>query len=80
MVDIKKAYFHAPVKRLVYVQLPDEALEPHGRGKVCARLNYSLYGTRDAAQNWEDEYIRVMCKLGFQQGKSSPCVFHHPVQ
>ena len=48
-IDISKAYFHAPAQRLVYAQLPDEALEPHERGKVCGRLNYSLYGTRDAA-------------------------------
>ena len=27
-IDIRKAYFHAPAQRDVYVQLPDEALEP----------------------------------------------------
>ena len=53
-IDIKKAYFHAKAKRLVYVDLPDEALKPGEKGKVCGRLNCSLYGTRDAANNWED--------------------------
>ena len=56
LIDIKKAYFNAKVKRLLYVKLPDEALEPHERGQFCARLNYSLYGTRDAASNWEEAY------------------------
>jgi hypothetical protein len=74
-IDIKKAYFHAKAKRLVYVDLPDEALEPGEKGKVCGRLNYSLYGTRDAANNWEDTYTEVMVELGFEQGKSSPCIF-----
>ena len=54
-IDVSKAYFHAPARRLVYVKLPDEALEPHERGgHVVGRLNYSLYGTSDAAQNWEE--------------------------
>ena len=76
-IDIKKAYFHAKVKRLVYVDLPDEALSPDERGKFCGRLNYSLYGTRDAAQNWEDTYAEIMVNMGFDRGKASPCIFHH---
>ena len=52
-IDIRKAYFHAKAKRLMYVVLPEEFCEPGEFGKVCGRLNYSLYGTRDAANNWE---------------------------
>ena len=74
-IDIKKAYFHAPAQRLVYVQLPNEAFSSDQVNKFCGRLNFSLYGTRDAAQNWETEYTRVLLDLGFAQGKSSPCIF-----
>ena len=77
-IDVSKAYFHAPATRPVYVELPDEALEPHERGgHICGKLNYSLYGTRDAAQNWEAEYTRYLTKLGFKRGLSSPCIFYH---
>jgi len=79
-IDIRKAYFHAPVKRLVYVQLPEEFCEPGEYGNVCGRLNFSLYGTRDAASNWEECYSQALIELGFKQGLSSPCVFHHPVR
>ena len=41
---------HAPAEKLVYVELPDE--EGVDKQKYCGRLNYSLYGTRDAAMNW----------------------------
>ena len=44
---------------------------------MCARLKYSLYGTRDAAQNWQLHVVKVMKKIGFTQGKTNPCVFHH---
>ena len=36
-----------------------------------------MYGTRDAAYNWEVEYVRFMTSIGFVQGKTSPCVFYH---
>ena len=71
-VDISKAYPYAPVKRDVYAQLPAEDHEPG----MCGRLVYSLYGTRDAAQNWEREYTQCLEEIGFRRGKSSPCTFY----
>ena len=37
-----------------------------------------MYGTRAAADGWQQEYARtLMEELGFQQGSASPCVFVH---
>ena len=36
-----------------------------------------MYGTRDAAQNWEAEYSDFMTDVGFTRGKYSPCAFYH---
>ena len=36
-----------------------------------------MYGTRDAAQNWELEYTEMMTEAGFRQGAYSACVFYH---
>ena len=38
----------------------------------------AMYGTRDAAQNWECEYVDFMVSLGIIQGKAAPCMFYHP--
>ena len=38
----------------------------------------SLYGTRDAAMNWEAEIRSTLEGLGFQKGKASACVYRHP--
>ena len=43
----------------------------------CGRLNKSMYGTRDAAQNWEEHYSNVHLEIGFTQGLASTCVFKH---
>ncbi len=50
--------------------------EDHGEGK-CGLLKKSMYGTRDAAQNWELEYTEMMTEAGFRQGSHSVCVFYH---
>ena len=43
-------------------------------------MNKALYGTRDAAQNWENEYREFLISEGFKAGISTPCVFWHPVR
>ena len=73
-IDVSRAYFYAPARRLIYVELPDEA----GEGKnICGRLLKSLYGTRDAATNWAAAYTSVMENMGFIAGHSNPCLFKH---
>ncbi len=73
-IDIKRAYFHARCIKDVYVDLPSQ---DHQEG-MCGKLEKAMYGTRDAAQNWEKECESVFNNIGFKQGKSSPCLFHHP--
>ena len=36
-----------------------------------------MYGTRDAAQNWECEYSEFMVDCGFTRGQAVPCLFNH---
>jgi hypothetical protein len=74
--DVKRAYFYAPAVREVYVEIcPEDRIE--GEGDVVGLLQYSMYGTRDAAQNWQGEFSGTLLALGFTRGKSSPCLFWH---
>ena len=75
--DVSRAYFYAKAIRPVYVKLPDEDVEPGDEGK-CGKLLMSMYGTRDAAQNWSMEYSATLVKDGYVQGKANPCLFWHP--
>ena len=52
--DVSRAFLHAKVKRDVYVALPPEDRTEQDQGK-CAKLEFSMYGARDAAINWHDE-------------------------
>ena len=72
--DVRRAYFFAPATRPIYVELPDEAGE---KSDKCGRLLKSLYGTRDAANNWSQAYSKILLDIGFKQGVSNPCLFFH---
>ena len=61
-IDVRRAYFHAKCKRDVYIELPGEDAEEG----MCGKLDKSMYGTRDAAQNWEETYVEFMESLGFR--------------
>ena len=36
-----------------------------------------MYGTRRAADGWQEEYSTLMIRIGFRQGESCPNVFYH---
>ena len=41
------------------------------------KLNLSLYGTRDAACNWQTTLSKHLEAIGFSRGRGHPCVFVH---
>ncbi len=59
--DVSRAYFYALVKegQYIYVKLPPEDTLP-GEENMCGRLNFSMYGTRRAATNWQTHYTNVL--------------------
>ena len=67
-IDVRRAYFYAPARRPTYVTLPDQ----DAKSGHCAWLIVSMYGTRDAASNWEVKYASHLRGFGFEQGKTSP--------
>ena len=73
-VDVKRAYLFIPAKRPMFVELPVEDRHPREEDMV-AQFNLSLYGTRDAAQNWTQEYTNTLLAAGFRVGRASPCNF-----
>ena len=72
-IDVRRAFFYAPCRREVYVELPSEDGEPG----MCGLLNMAMYGTRDAPLNFEFEYGELMESIGFSKGTPTPCLFYH---
>ena len=66
MVDVKRAYFNAtisPEEPPTYVQLPDEDGDAQ---EMCAKLLRHMYGTRAAADGWQEECSTSLVALGFR--------------
>ena len=76
--DESRAYFYAPSESPTFVQICKEDYQS-GDEEMCGELRMSMYGTRDAAQNWEEAYSEFMTEIGFCRGRASPCIFWHHV-
>ena len=74
--DISRAFFEAKATRKLCVELPSEDMtdEDYRLDKV-GLLEMSLYGTRDAATNWQEEVARSMAGWGFKRSTYNPCLY-----
>lgn len=70
IVDVSTAFFEAPAKRDVCVELPEEAPE---KGETVlntvGKLEASLYGARDASANWHEEVAKSILCVGVHRRK-----------
>ena len=55
----------------MFIELPEED-KVEG---MCGEMLKSMYGTRDAAKNWENCYSEFMEGIGMMRGKTSACTF-----
>jgi hypothetical protein len=76
--DVRRAYFYAEVTRPVWVELPEEDYTDDDRWEDrVAKLNVSMYGTRDAAMNWGHTVEKHLVEVGWTQGRASASVYKH---
>ena len=73
-IDVSRAYFHAKAQRPVLIRRPAEDRMGTDEGKV-GLMKKSMYGTRDAASNWERDWQENVERWGFQLGLSSKNFF-----
>ena len=76
IIDISRAYFNAKTSEdePTYVEFPPEMKAEQG---TCGLLRRHMYGTRRAAEGWQDECSGTLVAAEFLQGKASACVFTH---
>ena len=74
--DVRRACFYAKIQRGVYIEVPRE--DPRAGPDVLGKLRRCLYGTRDAATNWQEEVAKAMVANSLKRGKYDPCLYWHP--
>ena len=76
-IELKRPYFNAEVDQdglHVFVNLPAE--DPDS-GRMRALLLRHTYGTRIAADGWQEEYSTLLVESGFRPGEGRANIFHH---
>ena len=79
LYDVRRAHFNAEATRDdLFIEIPDELI-PEGktREEVIGVLLKCMYGTRDAAANWDREFASCFIAAGFKQGIACPNIFYH---
>nr|GFC71056.1 Gag-Pol polyprotein [Tanacetum cinerariifolium] len=66
---VKTAFLYGPLKEEVYVNQPDEFVDPYHLEKVY-HLKKALYGIKQAPRVWYDELSNFLVSKGFSKGFS----------
>ena len=75
-LDISRAHPHCPMRRDIYTEFPAE--HPLSQDKtLCGKLVMTLYGCRDAGQNFELFVYETVSDAGAIRGSTNPCVYCH---
>ncbi|MDA8582761.1 reverse transcriptase domain-containing protein [bacterium] len=78
IADVSRAFFEAKARRNVCVELVDEDLiDGENADDLVGHLHLSMYGTRDAAYNWQEEVASTLKRWGFRRGRFNPCTYFH---
>lgn len=79
--DVSRAFFEAVAIRNICMELPEEDMTEQDKfDDAVGHFLTSLFGTRDAANTWQEEGARFMLKVGFERGKYNPCLYFNEVQ
>ncbi|GKA69873.1 retrovirus-related pol polyprotein from transposon TNT 1-94 [Tanacetum coccineum] len=73
-MDVKTSFLNGPLKEEVYVNQPDEFVDPHHPDKLY-RLKKALYGLKQALRAWYDEFSNFLVSKGFSKGSIDPTLF-----
>lgn len=68
--DVTSAFLNSTLKEEIWMDQPID----DGSGLKC-RLNKSIYGLKQSAYNWHDEFSSSLIKYGFMQSNSDKCLF-----
>jgi len=75
--DVSRAHFHSPARRKLVIKVPREDSECK---TGLAELLVAMYGTKDAAQCFDNLVEGIMVKMGYNVGVFNPCLYHHPTK
>ena len=78
IADVSRAFFEAAATRDVCVEIVEEDRTPEDdRLDLVGKLELSMYGTRDAPANWQEEIAKNMKSWQFSRGLYNSWTYRH---
>jgi hypothetical protein len=73
--DVDTAFLYGEMDNPVYMVQPSGYVDPEHPEWVCLLLK-SLYGTKQAARQWNEALDNHMQDQGFEVSSADPCIYH----
>ena len=73
-LDLKTAFLHGDVEEELYMEQP-QGFVKKGHEHLYCRLNWSLYGIKQAPRQWYVKFDRFMAEHNFTRCELDPCVY-----
>uniref|UniRef100_A0AAV1TIP8 Polyprotein n=1 Tax=Peronospora matthiolae TaxID=2874970 RepID=A0AAV1TIP8_9STRA len=73
-VDVDTAFLYGEVEEEIYMDQPDGFEDEGSPNKKCL-LQKALYGTKQAARQWNNKLSQHLADQGFKSSAADPCVF-----
>ena len=73
-LDVKTTFLHGDLEETIYMDQPEEFVVFGSKDKVCL-LKKSLYGLKQANNQWHIKFDEHMQKMGFTSSKYDNCVY-----
>lgn len=72
-LDVKNMILHGDIYEEAYMRIP-QGFAKNGDTRVC-KLRKSIYGLRQASQNWYHKFTHALTVVGFKQSKADHSLF-----
>ncbi|GKB70227.1 putative RNA-directed DNA polymerase [Tanacetum coccineum] len=72
-LDVDNAFLHRDLKEEVYMKIP-QGLSNKNETRVC-KLKKSIYGLKQASQNWYHKFTKSLNNLGYKQSRAYHLLF-----
>ncbi|KAJ9555886.1 hypothetical protein OSB04_010500 [Centaurea solstitialis] len=73
-MDVKTAFLNGKLTKDVYMQQPEDFVDPKNPDKVCKLLK-SIYGLKQASRSWNLHFDERINEFGFAKSEFEPCVY-----
>ena len=74
-MDVKTNFLNGDLEEVVYMKEPEGFSSSESEYLVC-KLNKSIYGLKQAPQQWYLKFHEVISSFGFEENVMDNCIYH----